>query len=114
MGTPDADVSAIADAMVKVVDMPFGKRPFRLHVDPAQDGAEDVNAVADRVRAEFLRRIGLEDLPTTSTSRTTAGLPPDRVTIFWPGGILFYFKFLENLAPCKVCSKPDEERTRRS
>jgi hypothetical protein len=33
-----------------------------VHVDPAQDGAEVVNGVADRVRAEFLRIIGLGDL----------------------------------------------------
>jgi NAD(P)-dependent dehydrogenase (short-subunit alcohol dehydrogenase family) len=59
---PDADVAAVADAIVKVVDMPFGKRPFRVHIDPAQDGCEVVNAVADRIRAEFLRRIGLGDL----------------------------------------------------
>jgi NAD(P)-dependent dehydrogenase (short-subunit alcohol dehydrogenase family) len=59
---PDADVAAVADAIVKVVDMPFGKRPFRIHIDPAQDGCEVVNAVADRIRAEFLRRIGLADL----------------------------------------------------
>jgi NAD(P)-dependent dehydrogenase (short-subunit alcohol dehydrogenase family) len=58
----DADVSAVADAIVQVVDTPFGKRPFRVHVDPTQDGAEVVNAVSDRVRAEFLRRIGLGDL----------------------------------------------------
>jgi len=59
---PDADVAAVAEALVKVVDMPFGKRPFRIHIDPAQDGCEVVNAVADRIRAEFLRRIGLGDL----------------------------------------------------
>jgi NAD(P)-dependent dehydrogenase (short-subunit alcohol dehydrogenase family) len=59
---PDADVSAVADAIVKVVDAPFGKRPFRVHVDPTQDGAEVVNGVSDRVRAEMLRRIGLGDL----------------------------------------------------
>jgi hypothetical protein len=49
---------------VKVVDMPFGKRPFRLHIDPAQDGAEIVNGVADRVRTEMYRSIGLADLLT--------------------------------------------------
>jgi NAD(P)-dependent dehydrogenase (short-subunit alcohol dehydrogenase family) len=59
---PDADVSAVATAIVKIVDTPFGKRPFRVHVDPTQDGAEVVNAVSDRVRAELLRRIGLGDL----------------------------------------------------
>jgi NAD(P)-dependent dehydrogenase (short-subunit alcohol dehydrogenase family) len=60
----DADVSAVAEAIVKVVDAPFGKRPFRVHIDPTQDGAEVVNGVLDRVRAEMLRRIGLADLLT--------------------------------------------------
>jgi hypothetical protein len=59
---PDANVAAVADAIVTVVDMPFGKRPFRVHIDPAQDGSEIVKAVADRIRAEFLRRIDLDDL----------------------------------------------------
>jgi NAD(P)-dependent dehydrogenase (short-subunit alcohol dehydrogenase family) len=59
---PDADAGSVAAAMVTVVDAPFGKRPFRVHVDPSQDGAEIVNGVADRVRAEMFRRIGLEDL----------------------------------------------------
>ncbi len=61
---PDADASAVAEAIVKVVDTPFGKRPFRVHVDPTQDGAELVNMVCDRVRAELLRRIGLNDVLT--------------------------------------------------
>lgn len=59
---PDADVEAVAEAIVRVVGLPFGKRPFRIHVDPSQDGAEIVNGVADRVRAELFRRIGIEDL----------------------------------------------------
>ena len=58
----DADAGAVAEAIVKVVGAPFGKRPFRTHIDPSQDGCEIVNGVADRVRAELLRRIGLEDL----------------------------------------------------
>lgn len=58
----DADPQSVADAIVAVVDAPFGKRPFRVHVDPSQDGAEIVNSMADRVRAELLRRIGLEDV----------------------------------------------------
>ena len=56
------DVGAVAEADVTIVNTPFGKRPFRLHIDPSQDGAEIVNGVADRVRAEMFRRIGLEDL----------------------------------------------------
>ena len=62
LAPPDADVGAVAKAIVEVVDMEHGTRPFRVHIDPADDGAEVVNAVADRVRAEFLRRVGLEDL----------------------------------------------------
>jgi NAD(P)-dependent dehydrogenase (short-subunit alcohol dehydrogenase family) len=58
----DADASSVADAIVNVVDMPFGQRPFRTHIDPSEDGAEIVNGVADRMRAEMFRRIGLEDL----------------------------------------------------
>jgi NAD(P)-dependent dehydrogenase (short-subunit alcohol dehydrogenase family) len=61
---PEADVSAVAEAIAKVVDTPFGKRPFRVHVDPSQDGAEVVNMVLDRIRAEMLRRIGLADVLT--------------------------------------------------
>jgi NAD(P)-dependent dehydrogenase (short-subunit alcohol dehydrogenase family) len=59
---PDADVQGVADAIVKVVDTPFGQRPFRVHYDPSQDGAEVVNMVSDRIRAELLRRIGFADL----------------------------------------------------
>jgi NAD(P)-dependent dehydrogenase (short-subunit alcohol dehydrogenase family) len=58
----DADAGSVADAIVQVVDMPFGKRPFRTHIDPSQDGCEVVNGVADRVRRELFWRIGLEDL----------------------------------------------------
>src|SRR6266403_342150 len=61
---PDADVTAVGEAIVKIVDAPFGKRPFRVHVDPTQGGAEVVNMVCDRVRAELLRRIGLTDVLT--------------------------------------------------
>lgn len=58
----DADVSQVADAIVEVVGTPHGERPFRVHIDPANDGSEEVSVVADRIRAEFLKRIGLADL----------------------------------------------------
>jgi len=72
----DADVQAVADAMVQVVAMPNGKRPFRVHIDPAQDGAEIVNAVADHVREAFLRRIGLAEVlrPVSEAVRATRAL----------------------------------------
>jgi NAD(P)-dependent dehydrogenase (short-subunit alcohol dehydrogenase family) len=58
----DADVSGVADAIVEIVDMPFGRRPFRLHYDPTQDGADVGFTVLDRLRAEMLHRVGLSDL----------------------------------------------------
>jgi NAD(P)-dependent dehydrogenase (short-subunit alcohol dehydrogenase family) len=58
----DADPAAVAVEVVRIVDLPFGTRPFRVHIDPSQDGAEVVAAVADRVRVEMYRNIGLQDL----------------------------------------------------
>src|ERR687892_897073 len=48
----DQDPEEVARAIVRVVDMPKGTRPFRVHIDPVNDGAEEVNAVGDRVRRE--------------------------------------------------------------
>ena len=64
----DADPSEVAKQIVKVVDMPKGSRPFRVYVDPADDGAEDVFRVGDRVRQWFYQRIGLVDLLSVSSS----------------------------------------------
>jgi NAD(P)-dependent dehydrogenase (short-subunit alcohol dehydrogenase family) len=58
----DADAGEVATKIVDVVNLPFGKRPFRVHVDPSQDGAEIVNGVADRVRRELFWRVGMSDL----------------------------------------------------
>ncbi|CDR16106.1 SDR family NAD(P)-dependent oxidoreductase [Streptomyces iranensis] len=65
---PDADAAHVADAVVRLVSLPAGARPLRTHVDPSRDGSEVVSAVADRVRAEFFRRAGLDDLLTTGSS----------------------------------------------
>ena len=69
----DADVGAVAEAIARIIDTPFGKRPFRVHIDPSQDGAEVVNGVADRVRSEMFRRIGLEDLLHPAVTEQSKG-----------------------------------------
>ncbi|WIV53437.1 SDR family oxidoreductase [Amycolatopsis nalaikhensis] len=61
---PDADVAKVAEELARVVDLPKGERPFRVHIDPADDGGWLVAEVGDRIRAEFLRRIDLADLLT--------------------------------------------------
>jgi NAD(P)-dependent dehydrogenase (short-subunit alcohol dehydrogenase family) len=57
-----SDVAEVAKLITEVVGTQKGKRPFRVSYDPVDDGAIVVNAVADRVRSEFVRRLGLDDL----------------------------------------------------
>jgi hypothetical protein len=41
----DADPGEVARQIARVVDLPKGQRPFRVAIDPANDGAETVNNV---------------------------------------------------------------------
>ncbi|WP_018584969.1 SDR family NAD(P)-dependent oxidoreductase [Salinispora arenicola] len=66
---PAADVAEVARAVTGIVDQPAGTRPFRTHIDPSRDGSDVVSTVADRIRAEFLGRVGLADLLTPGSSR---------------------------------------------
>jgi len=70
----DQEPTEVARAIVQVVDTPKGSRPFRVHIDPADDGAEVVNAVGDRIRQEFYRRIGLETSFTPPMPRGGIGI----------------------------------------
>ncbi|MCY1463499.1 hypothetical protein D9M71_814060 [compost metagenome] len=65
----DAEPAGVAERVVEAVALPFGKRPFRIHYDPAQDGAEVAFGVIDRVRSEMLNRLGLADLLSPSMGR---------------------------------------------
>jgi NAD(P)-dependent dehydrogenase (short-subunit alcohol dehydrogenase family) len=58
----DADPQAVADAVVRIVGLPHGQRPFRSVVDFLDDGAAAVTEVAERVREDFASRIGIADL----------------------------------------------------
>ena len=58
----------VAAEIVRVVDLPAGQRPFRVHVDPSRDGSEVVSVVYDRIRSEFYRRIGIAELLPELTS----------------------------------------------
>ena len=49
---------------IVALDSKGGYCPFRVHYDLTRDGAEVVNMVLDRVRAEMLRRIELSDVLT--------------------------------------------------
>jgi NAD(P)-dependent dehydrogenase (short-subunit alcohol dehydrogenase family) len=60
---PDsADPADVAHAIVDVVGRPYGTRPLRVTIDPADGGAAELNKLGDRVRAEYLQNAGLGDL----------------------------------------------------
>ena len=68
MAPPDADPAEVARQITRVVGLPKGQRPFRVHVDPMHDGAEEIFNLGDRIRTEFYQRIGFADLLTPASS----------------------------------------------
>lgn len=66
LAPPDADASLVSDEIARIVALPRGQRPYRVHIDPANDGSEEVSNVADRIRREFLTRVDLADLLTVA------------------------------------------------
>ena len=59
---PDSDPSEIGRAVAAIVQAPVGRRPFRTVIDPADDGAKVTFPVVDRIREQFLHRIGFPEL----------------------------------------------------
>lgn len=64
----DSDPEDVARAIVDVVGMESGKRPFRVHVGTEADGAHCVNPVADRMREQTMKAMSLEDLLVPRTT----------------------------------------------
>ena len=60
--TGDMDPADVGRAVVKLVATPYGKRPFRITVDPTDGGADEINKIGDRVRAAYLERAGMGDI----------------------------------------------------
>ncbi|OLE29247.1 MAG: oxidoreductase [Catenulispora sp. 13_1_20CM_3_70_7] len=59
-----ASASLVSDEIARIIALPAGQRPYRVHIDPTDDGSEEVSDTADRIRREFLTRIDLADLLT--------------------------------------------------
>ncbi|QWU15265.1 NADP-dependent 3-hydroxy acid dehydrogenase YdfG [Paenibacillus sophorae] len=60
----DAHPQAVAEAIVNVVGTPKGQRPFRTVIDFIGDGAEEVTDLSEKLRIEFMKRIGLDAMLT--------------------------------------------------
>jgi NAD(P)-dependent dehydrogenase (short-subunit alcohol dehydrogenase family) len=58
--------AGVAEEIVRVLDLPFGQKPFRAVIDDAHAGVEQVNDAAYQARAEFVRRMGFAELLTPS------------------------------------------------
>ncbi|WP_025699051.1 SDR family oxidoreductase [Paenibacillus durus] len=63
---PEAAPQAVADEVARIVSLPTGSRPARAVIDFVNDGAEEVTELSEKVRIEFIRRIGLDELLTAS------------------------------------------------
>jgi len=60
----NADPTEVARQIARVVDLPKGSRPFRVHIDPVNDGAEEADILGDQLRKRFYERLELTDLLT--------------------------------------------------
>ncbi|HIY65965.1 MAG TPA: hypothetical protein H9830_06775, partial [Candidatus Agrococcus pullicola] len=58
----DAHPRAVAEEIVRVLDLPAGERPFRTVVDFSQAGVENVNQVMRQAQEEFVTRLGFGEL----------------------------------------------------
>lgn len=58
----DADPSEVGRAIRRIVDAPHGRRPFRVTIDPSDDGSEGLAAMQDRLRRDTLTLAGLGDI----------------------------------------------------
>ncbi|WP_025690839.1 SDR family oxidoreductase [Paenibacillus zanthoxyli] len=59
---PDADPQAVADEVTRIVSLPAGSRPARSVIDFVNDGAAEVTELSEKLRIEFVHRLGLEEL----------------------------------------------------
>ncbi|MFZ4841302.1 SDR family oxidoreductase [Mycetocola saprophilus] len=66
LSPPDANASMVSDEIARIVALPAGTRPYRVHIDPANDGSEAVAALSDANQVAFLNRVGLGDLLTVT------------------------------------------------
>jgi NAD(P)-dependent dehydrogenase (short-subunit alcohol dehydrogenase family) len=66
-----ADVQAVADEVLRIVNLPHGQRPYRAEIDFSDFGDAPVNAVAAAMRARLLRRLGYADLLQPRLEKTS-------------------------------------------
>lgn len=63
------DVSAVGDAVRRVLDLRHGERPARIVVDSQQKGVEELDALHHAKQAAFFKQLGIDDLMTIPQDR---------------------------------------------
>lgn len=58
------DVSAVGEAVRRVLDLPHGERPARIVVDGQHKGVEELIALRHAKQAAFFKQLGVDDLMT--------------------------------------------------
>lgn len=68
-----ADPQEIADATLKIILTPFGRRHLCYRVGTGGIGVEQINAVTDEVQAKLLQAFGVADLAKQTAPASAAG-----------------------------------------
>jgi NAD(P)-dependent dehydrogenase (short-subunit alcohol dehydrogenase family) len=63
----DADPISVAEEIARILELPFGQRPFRSVIDFTQANINDANVVIERIRREFVTRMGFGQLLQLAT-----------------------------------------------
>jgi hypothetical protein len=58
----DGSPQQVGDAILQAVNAPAGKKPFRIPVDPFQDGSDEIMTLADAKHLEYLERCGIQEI----------------------------------------------------
>jgi NAD(P)-dependent dehydrogenase (short-subunit alcohol dehydrogenase family) len=67
----DADPTAVATEITRILKLPIGEKPFRSVVDFTQSDVDQVVAVTEQSRRDFLTRMGFGELLEVKTQEPT-------------------------------------------
>jgi NAD(P)-dependent dehydrogenase (short-subunit alcohol dehydrogenase family) len=68
----DDDPTSVAEEITRILDLPYGKRPFRSVVDATHANVEEANEVIAKIRRDFVTRLGFGELLELRTSEAQA------------------------------------------
>ncbi len=66
------DPQEVADAVLRILETPAGQRKLRYRVSPSSLGVDEINALSEKVQAQFLESFGLT-AETSFVHRAAAG-----------------------------------------